>query len=151
MPLIANSVLNDLQSLRSRGVRIAIGDIGTGYSSLARITELPVDMLKIDLKFTAGLGVEPACDAVVRAVISIGQALGLAVVAEGVETERQANLLRRYGCEAAQGHRNSRPIVEVALLARLTHPHDDAAFAAREFRKHPVSRAVTHRRDTVRD
>ncbi|HEV7205891.1 MAG TPA: EAL domain-containing protein [Jatrophihabitans sp.] len=151
MPMIANSVLNDLQALRAEGVRIAIDDIGTGYSSLARITELPVDLLKIDLKFTAGLGVEPACDAVVRAVISIGQALGLAVVAEGVETERQANLLRRYGCETAQGHRYSRPIGEAALLERLAQAHDGPAFATREFRKHPVSWAVAHKRDVVRD
>nr|WP_269445814.1 EAL domain-containing protein [Jatrophihabitans sp. SB3-54] len=117
MPLIADSLRSDLNRLRDRGVRIAIDDIGTGYSSLARITELPVDMLKIDLKFVSGLGSDPSCEAVVRAVLEIGRALGIAVVAEGVETEEQARLLADYGCETAQGYLYSRPHPE-ALLSR---------------------------------
>ena len=97
-------------------MRIAIDDLGTGYSSLARLTELPVDLLKIDLTFVAGLGRDPSCDAVVRAVLSIGAALGLSVVAEGVETPQQAESLRRYGCDTVQGYLYSPPRPEAALF-----------------------------------
>jgi EAL domain-containing protein (putative c-di-GMP-specific phosphodiesterase class I) len=76
VPTIADSLRKGLNELRERGVRIAIDDIGTGYSSLTRITELPVDMLKIDIRFVRGLGVDRACGAVVRAVLSLGQTLG---------------------------------------------------------------------------
>jgi EAL domain-containing protein (putative c-di-GMP-specific phosphodiesterase class I) len=119
MPTITHSLLADLQRLREDGVRIAIDDLGTGYSSLARLTDLPVDLLKIDLAFVAGLGRDPSCDAVVRAVLSIGAALGLTVVAEGVETPQQADLLRRYGCDTVQGYLYSPPRPESALLGVL--------------------------------
>ena len=115
MPLIADSLRNDLSSLRALGVRIAIDDLGTGYSSLTRITELPVDMLKIDLRFIAGLGTDPGCTAVVAAILEIGRTLGLAVVAEGVETAAQARLLAQYGCETVQGYLYSRPRPEADL------------------------------------
>ena len=119
LPAIADSLRDELDRLRERGVRIAIDDIGTGYSSLARITELPVDMLKIDLKFVAGLGVDRACDAVVRAVLSLGSTMGLSVVAEGVETPQQAELLRSYGCDTVQGYLYSPPRSETDLLQHL--------------------------------
>jgi EAL domain-containing protein (putative c-di-GMP-specific phosphodiesterase class I) len=119
MPTITHSLLADLQRLREDGVRIAIDDLGTGYSSLARLTDLPVDLLKIDLAFVAGLGRDPSCDAVVRAVLSIGAALGLTVVAQGVETPQQADLLRRYGCDTVQGYLYSPPRPESALLGVL--------------------------------
>jgi EAL domain-containing protein (putative c-di-GMP-specific phosphodiesterase class I) len=119
MPSLTNSLLADLEVLRARGVRIAIDDLGTGYSSLSRLTEQPVDVLKIDLKFIAGLGREPACHAVVRAVLSLGQEMGLAVVAEGVETTAQAALLLSYGCSSGQGFLYSRPRPEADLLEFL--------------------------------
>ena len=127
LPAIADSLRTDLDRLRERGVRIAIDDIGTGYSSLARITELPVDMLKIDLKFVAGLGVDRACDAVVRAVLSLGSTMGLSVVAEGVETPQQAELLRSYGCDTVQGYLYSPPRPEADLLHHLAGSADRAA------------------------
>ena len=120
MPVITDSLRADLDRLRQRGVRIAIDDLGTGYSSLARITQLPVDILKIDLRFTAGLGRDPACDAVVRAILNIGHAMGLSVVAEGVETPQQVELLRGYGCETVQGYLYSRPQPEAELVEYLT-------------------------------
>ncbi|WP_106211458.1 bifunctional diguanylate cyclase/phosphodiesterase [Kineococcus rhizosphaerae] len=119
MPRVTHSLRGDLQRLRDLGVRIAIDDLGTGYSSLSRLTELPVDVLKIDLAFVAGLGVDPSCDAVVRAVLGLGSALGLSVVAEGVETAGQADLLRRYGCDTVQGYLYSRPLPERTLLDTL--------------------------------
>ena len=125
-PAITDSLLTDIDQLRERGVRIAIDDLGTGYSSLARITQLPVDILKIDLRFTAGLGRDPACDAVVRAILNLGHAMGLSVVAEGVETLEQADLLRTYGCTTVQGYLYSRPQPE-AELYRYLGEHTDAA------------------------
>jgi diguanylate cyclase (GGDEF)-like protein/PAS domain S-box-containing protein len=119
VPQMADSLRRDLQSLRERGVRIAIDDIGTGYSSLTRLTELPVDILKIDVKFVAGVGRDPSCDAVVRAVLGIGTALGLSVVAEGVETPQQAASLQALGCDTAQGYLYSPPRPEGDLLRVL--------------------------------
>jgi diguanylate cyclase (GGDEF)-like protein/PAS domain S-box-containing protein len=119
MPSLTNSLLADLTALRTRGVRIAIDDIGTGYSSLSRLTELPVDILKIDLKFIAGLGIDLACQAVVHAVLSLGQELGLSVIAEGVETPAQAALLLGYGCDTVQGYLYSPPRAEHELLTLL--------------------------------
>ncbi|MEO7262638.1 MAG: EAL domain-containing protein [Jatrophihabitantaceae bacterium] len=119
MPLIADSLRKDLSALRELGIRIAIDDLGTGYSSLTRITELPVDMLKIDLRFIAGLGTDPGCTAVVAAILEIGKTLGLAVVAEGVETAAQARLLTQYGCQTVQGYLYSRARPEADLAFYL--------------------------------
>ncbi len=114
-PLIAGSLLEDLADLRGRGVRMAIDDVGTGYSSLARMTELPVDILKIDRSFVNGVGNSTACDAVVKAILNIGESLGMQVVAEGVETTAQAQLLSEFGCQTAQGFLFSRPTTELDL------------------------------------
>ncbi|MEO6500668.1 MAG: EAL domain-containing protein [Jatrophihabitantaceae bacterium] len=119
MPLIADSLRKDLSRLRELGIRIAIDDLGTGYSSLTRITELPVDMLKIDLRFIAGLGTDPGCTAVVAAILEIGKTLGLEVVAEGVETAAQARLLAQYGCQTVQGYLYSRARPEADLAFHL--------------------------------
>jgi diguanylate cyclase (GGDEF)-like protein/PAS domain S-box-containing protein len=119
MPLIANSLKEDLQDLRDRGVKVAIDDLGTGYSSLTRITELPVDILKIDMSFVGGMEKDPACAAVVRGILAIGDALGLDVIAEGVESATQAVQLSEYGCTSAQGYLYSRPLAEQALLGHL--------------------------------
>jgi len=119
MPLIADTLRQDLTSLRELGIRIAIDDVGTGYSSLTRITELPVDMLKIDVRFIAGLGTDSGCTAVVAAILEIGKTLGLAVVAEGVETAAQARLLTQYGCSTAQGYLYSRARPEADLAFHL--------------------------------
>ncbi len=119
MPPIGNSLCEDLEALRGWGVRLAIDDVGTGYSSLSRITELPVDMLKIDVSFVSGLGHDRACDAVVRAILGIGRSVGLSVVAEGVETRSQAELLHQLGCNTAQGYFYSRPLPESDLLSYL--------------------------------
>lgn len=118
-PMLELICLDDLEALRNDGVRIAIDDVGTGYSSLARITELPVDMLKIDGRFIANIGRDPRCDAVIRAVISIGRALNLTTVGEGVETHAHHELLAASGCDQAQGYTYARPMDARALHESL--------------------------------
>ena len=119
VPLIADSLRRDLDRLRLHGVRIAVDDLGTGYSSLARLTDLPVDVLKIDRSFVAGLGVDRGCDAIVRGIVTIGRALGQSIVGEGVETAEQAELLAGYGADLAQGYHFSRPLPADRLLEHL--------------------------------
>jgi len=89
--------------LRSAGIGVALDDFGTGESSLALLTRLPVDCLKIDQSFVAGIAASPADLAVVRLVVGLGRELGLDVVAEGVETEAQRDALMALGCGSGQG------------------------------------------------
>ena len=104
-----------LESLRSEGVHVAIDDFGTGFSSLQYLSRLPVDILKIDRKFVWGLGQHAEDDVLVRSMLGLAAELGLEVIAEGVETRRQAELLLEYGCRLAQGFLFSppRPIEEL--------------------------------------
>jgi diguanylate cyclase (GGDEF)-like protein/PAS domain S-box-containing protein len=101
--------LKVLQDLRALGVRLAIDDFGTGYSSLSYLKRFPVDVIKIDRSFVDGLGIDPEDTAIVTAIISLGRALGLRVVAEGVENPRQLAELRRLGCDRGQGFMFSPP------------------------------------------
>jgi len=109
--------LNDLKAL---GVHIDIDDFGTGYSSLSYLKRLPIDTLKIDQSFTDGLGTDRDDTAIVRAIISMGQALDLQLIAEGVETETQLLELQRLGCAFAQGYHFSRPLPPAAFATWLT-------------------------------
>lgn len=99
-----------LEQLRAVGCRIGIDDFGTGYSSLVYLKRLPLDFLKIDQTFVRGLGVNSEDEAIVRAVIGLAGALGLATVAEGVETKEQETMLRGLGCTQAQGFLYSHPL-----------------------------------------
>jgi diguanylate cyclase (GGDEF)-like protein/PAS domain S-box-containing protein len=101
--------LRVLQDLSRLGVELAIDDFGTGYSSLSYLKRFPVDVLKIDRSFVDGLGDDPEDTAIVTAIISLARALGLQVVAEGVETRRQLDELRRLGCDRGQGFMFARP------------------------------------------
>ena len=110
-----------LKTVRAMGVRTAVDDFGTGYSSLGRLRQFPVDTLKIDRSFVSGAG--EAFDsledlAIVRGIVALGHAMGLSVVAEGVETESQLAVLRQMGCDLAQGFLYS-PAVEANEVARL--------------------------------
>ena len=109
--------LRMLDRLRSLGLRLAIDDFGTGYSSLAQLKRMPVDELKIDKSFMTQV-TEGSDDAViVRSTIELGHNMGLRVVAEGVEDELSLNLLKRLGCDMAQGYFLSRPLAGDAFLA----------------------------------
>ena len=103
------NVIPSLHRLNEIGVEIAIDDFGTGYSSLAYLTTLPISELKIDRSFVRDLGVTPQSSAVVTAIIALARSLGLRVVAEGVETLRQMEVLHRLGCVVMQGFLFSKP------------------------------------------
>ncbi|MGH9000524.1 MAG: putative bifunctional diguanylate cyclase/phosphodiesterase [Acidimicrobiia bacterium] len=105
----SGSALRSLCALREQGARLAIDDFGTGHSSLTWLRRLPVDVLKIDRSFVAGVGDDADDAAIVRAVVGLGHALGLITVAEGVETTEQRQALRDMGCEWAQGFLIARP------------------------------------------
>ncbi|NWB90447.1 two-component system response regulator [Pseudomonas agarici] len=99
-----------LVALRALGVRVAIDDFGTGYSSLAYLKRFPIDVLKIDQSFVRDMLADKSDLAIVEAIIKLGQALGLELVAEGVETQRQADLLLERGCRIMQGYLYCRPL-----------------------------------------
>jgi diguanylate cyclase (GGDEF)-like protein/PAS domain S-box-containing protein len=103
------TALGMLRSLKALGIRLAIDDFGTGYSSLSYLRRFPVDVVKVDRSFVAGLGDDGEDDAIVSAVVGLTQRLGLRAVAEGVETEQQADRLREMGCHLAQGFLFARP------------------------------------------
>jgi diguanylate cyclase (GGDEF)-like protein/PAS domain S-box-containing protein len=99
-----------LNAIRELGVHLVIDDFGTGYSSLAYLKRFPVDTLKIDRSFVDGLGRDAESEAIVRAVVGLTQSLHLSVIAEGVETIEQLEMLHELGCETYQGYLLSRPI-----------------------------------------
>jgi EAL domain-containing protein (putative c-di-GMP-specific phosphodiesterase class I) len=99
----ADEALVTLRQLKGLGVTLAIDDFGTGFSSLAYLQHLPLDQLKIDRQFVAGLETDAGDAAIVSATVGLARTLGLKVVAEGVETAGQASRLRDLGCDLAQG------------------------------------------------
>jgi EAL domain-containing protein (putative c-di-GMP-specific phosphodiesterase class I) len=126
----AAATVGVLQSLKDLGVRLSIDDFGTGYSSLAYLRRFPVDVLKIDRTFVAGLGKDLEDSAIVAAVVNLADTLGFTTVAEGVETELQRSCLVGLGCTRAQGYLFAQPSAAPEAEALLDH----------------ASGAVSHRR-----
>ena len=114
-----DDALRVLSELKSMGVRLAVDDFGTGYSSLAYIKHWPIDCVKIDRSFVSDLPHDPGDVAITRAITAMGHALGLHVVAEGVETPDQLNFLRDIGCDEYQGYLVSKPVPELELVELL--------------------------------
>ncbi len=111
-----------LQDSHESGVSIAIDDFGTGYSSLQYLREFPVGKLKIAMEFVQGVTSNTDDAAIVAAVISLGHQLGMTVIAEGVETEEQADFLKKHGCDEAQGFLFSRPVSAETFAKKLGQP-----------------------------
>ena len=112
-----------IAQLRQRGIHISLDDFGTGFSSLAYLNRFSIDEIKIDRSFVIDLETDSRELALVQAIITLGHALGLSVVAEGVETEAQAGLLRQIGCDIFQGFLYARPMPAqdfIAFVARAS-------------------------------
>ncbi len=112
----AEQVISNLNALRDLGVTIAVDDFGSGFSSLSQLKTLPINRLKIDKAFVDNLTLDPNDDAIARTVIALGRGLGLDVLAEGVETEAQAEFLRQEHCSEAQGYLFGRPMTSAKLM-----------------------------------
>src|SRR5687768_9636564 len=102
------------------GLRLAIDDFGTGYSSLAYLKRLPVQTIKIDRSFVSGMCEDLSDATIVRSTIDLGRNLGLAIVAEGVETQEIWDALRALGCSLAQGYLIGKPMAAAQLTAILS-------------------------------
>jgi diguanylate cyclase (GGDEF)-like protein len=107
------AVLETLTRLDQLGVSIAMDDFGTGYSSLSYLTRFPVKKIKIDRSFIDTLGTSPQTSAIVSSIVGLGQSLNVTITAEGVETEGQAAMLRKWGCDQVQGFYYGRPDADV--------------------------------------
>lgn len=116
-----------MQSCRALGVRFAIDDFGAGHASLANLRELPVDRLKIDGAFVAGLPGAGGDRAVIQAILAVAKAFGVGVVAEGVETPAQSQILQEFGCRLMQGYHFARPMPAAQLTERLRREHRQRA------------------------
>ncbi|MGI9602126.1 MAG: putative bifunctional diguanylate cyclase/phosphodiesterase [Acidimicrobiales bacterium] len=108
-----------LQQLSELGIRIGLDDFGTGFSSLTHLAQFPIDVLKIDRSFIAGLGHDPQSQAIVAAVIDMAHRLGITTIAEGVETRLQLDELQRLGCHQAVGFYFDRPLPATDCLPLL--------------------------------
>jgi diguanylate cyclase (GGDEF)-like protein/PAS domain S-box-containing protein len=126
----AEATTATLVALKNLGVRLAIDDFGTGYSSLSYLKRFPVDTLKIDRAFVEGLGRDDQDTAIVRSIVALAKALGLSVTGEGVETGAQRALLKKLGCDRAQGYLESRPITAASLGVLLENQQGLSAIAA---------------------
>jgi EAL domain-containing protein (putative c-di-GMP-specific phosphodiesterase class I) len=115
--------IRKLVKVRALGVPVAVDDFGTGYSSLRYLAKLPVEAVKIDRSFISAMLNDVAAMSLVRTIISLGHTLGLKVIAEGVEEERQARCLRSLHCDQLQGYLVSKPLPFNELIRLLRVPH----------------------------
>jgi EAL domain-containing protein (putative c-di-GMP-specific phosphodiesterase class I) len=127
----AEATCATLERLRALGIGVSIDDFGTGYSSLSYLHRFPVDTLKVDRSFVSRMGEPDEHGEIVRTIVTLACNLGMGVVAEGVETARQAELLRGLGCEYAQGYLFSRPLDPGAAEAWLAARREERAGAGR--------------------
>jgi diguanylate cyclase len=116
--LDVTATVDRLQRLKALGVRLAIDDFGTGYSSLAYLRQFPIDTLKIDRSFVSGIVDSAEAATLVHTLVQLGKALGLATIAEGVETDEQRMKLISESTDAAQGFLFARPL-DIEAVSRL--------------------------------
>lgn len=115
-----NDVIEKLQRLADIGIHIAIDDYGTGYSSLSYIKQLPISIIKIDKSFIDDLGQDPQDSIIIQSTIELAHNLGLKVIAEGVETKEQLTVLKKFGCDYAQGYYFSKSLAPHDLTHYLS-------------------------------
>jgi EAL domain-containing protein (putative c-di-GMP-specific phosphodiesterase class I) len=120
----ALEAIDTLKGLKAMGVRITLDDFGSGYSSLNYLAKFPIDMLKIDRSFIKELGVDPNAATITTTVIGLARNLGIEVIAEGVETQEQAEFLRERGCRLMQGYLFAKPGPPEEIECRLKLPGD---------------------------
>jgi len=120
----AGSATAILEKLKAKQIQISIDDFGTGYSSLSYLHCLPIDTLKIDRSFVSNMETQPKNATLVKSIVALAHSLGLDLVAEGVETPKQVNILRSLGCEYGQGYLFSRPLDAEAAANLLNHLPD---------------------------
>ncbi len=111
-----------LNAIQSRGIRLAIDDFGTGYSSMSLMKQFPIDTIKIDRSFVRDRPRDSEDQAIAQAIISMGKALGMTVVAEGVETAEQQAFLRNHACDEMQGYLFSKPLTPPQMARLLRSP-----------------------------
>ena len=146
--LVSNPAIakRKLESLKAFGFSISIDDFGTGFSSIGYLRQFPFDKLKIDRSFVREIGMSSTANALVQALVSLGDAMDLAVVAEGIENKNQLSLLRIIQCEFIQGHLISEPLGAaelVAFLARSPGPSEGHGGASRGTEFSPVAAATS--------
>ncbi|MCG7587924.1 EAL domain-containing protein, partial [Photobacterium sp. OFAV2-7] len=120
-------VIHRMQVIKNMGVKLALDDFGTGYSALNSLCEFPLDVVKLDQNFVKRIGVDDQGEILISSVVSMSKALGLKMVAEGVETEQQKKTLQGLKVEELQGYFFSKPLsyeesLRVALDGRVTQP-----------------------------
>jgi EAL domain-containing protein (putative c-di-GMP-specific phosphodiesterase class I) len=123
----ADASMTVLQELSDMGVDLSIDDFGTGYSSLMYLKRLPANELKIDRGFVRDLEHDSDDAAIVSAIVALGQALGLRIVAEGVETDVQQNFLTQLGCDSLQGYLLGHPLPAERFMADINRAEQLAA------------------------
>ena len=136
-------VRSDLAELKEIGVRLAIDDFGTGYSSLGYLLELPIDVLKVDKTFVTGISSSWRQHALVEGIVRLARTLEVEVIAEGIESEAERELLAGMGCQFGQGYLLSVPVDCVTAAAMLRSGHGLAAPLPRKRRKPPDKRYLT--------
>ena len=118
-----------LDEIKQRHIHISLDDFGTGYSSLSYLTDFPIDSLKIDRSFISKIG-HSKQEAIVSAMIAMGKAMGMTVVAEGIETEQQLQYLQNLKCDIAQGYLFSKPLPEQEATLFLQARQDSRAYSS---------------------
>ncbi|NET62393.1 MAG: EAL domain-containing protein, partial [Symploca sp. SIO2E6] len=129
LEITETTIMNDaasgfsiLEQLKALGIQLSIDDFGTGYSSLARLHQLPIDTLKIDRSFVAGIGVEADSLEITRTIVKLAHSLEMDLIAEGIETPQHLAQLRSLQCEYGQGYWFSKPLDKVGAEALLAAP-----------------------------
>ncbi|NJK38903.1 MAG: EAL domain-containing protein [Oscillatoriales cyanobacterium RM2_1_1] len=115
----AEGAISKLEKLRALGIQLCIDDFGTGYSSLSRLHYFPISTIKIDRSFVAEVDQPQGTAKIAEAVVALGHSLTMDVIAEGVETQQQLEILQRWGCQYAQGYWFARPTTHQEIEALL--------------------------------